>query len=188
MRATTIMGMLVFAALTRVLPHPPNFAPIAAIALFGAMTFKSAKVALLFPMAAMLLSDIAIEVAYRSGMSESWGFHKGMWVIYALMAFIGALGLAFKDTNPKFTKIGALSLTSSIMFFVISNFAVWAGSGMYSRDTVGLTECYVAAIPFFYWTVLGDLCYTMTLFSAWAVVQNRIPALRLNQTTRFGTI
>lgn len=188
MRSTTIILMLVFAALTRAFPHPPNFAPIAAMALFGAMTFKSRWAALMFPLAAMLVSDTAIEVAYQAGISQSWGFHKGMWVIYPLMMAIGAMGLFFKEERSGLGKLGGLSLTSSLLFFTVSNFAVWAGSSMYSKDATGLLQCYVAAVPFLQWTILGDLCFTGILFGTWALAQSQFPVLRLRPIGAPATI
>jgi hypothetical protein len=179
MRTTTILMFLALAAFTRALPHPPNFAPIAAMALFGAMRFQRKSSALLFPMAAMLVSDLAIEVAYRMGISQSWGFHRGMWVIYLLMMLTGALGLLFKDRKTNPVKVAALSLTSSVLFFALSNLAVWWSSTVYENSPQGLLACYTAAIPFFQWTVLGDLSYCGILFGAWALMENRFAALRL---------
>jgi hypothetical protein len=181
MRTTTILILLVIAALTRVFPHPPNFAPIAAMALFGAIRFQRKSSALMFPLAAMLVSDLAIEGAYRLGLSQSWGIHRGMWVIYLLMMMIGALGLLFKDKKTGFGKIVGLSLTSSVLFFVLSNLAVWISSSVYDKSLQGLLTCYTAAVPFFQWTVLGDLCYCGILFGSWALMEWRVPLLTLRQ-------
>jgi hypothetical protein len=181
MRTTTILILLVIAALTRVFPHPPNFAPIAAMALFGAIRFQRKSSALMFPLAAMLVSDLAIEGAYRLGLSQSWGIHRGMWVIYLLMMMIGALGLLFKDKKTGFGKIVGLSLTSSVLFFVLSNLAVWIRSSVYDKSLQGLLACFTAAVPFFQWTVLGDLCYCGILFGSWALMEWRVPLLTLRQ-------
>jgi hypothetical protein len=184
MRTTTILTFLVIAALTRAVPHPPNFAPIAAMALFGAMRFQRAWSALLFPVLAMLVSDVVIEVAYRMGYSQSWGMHQGMWVIYLLMMMVGGLGLLFKDHRTKPGTIIGLSLTSSVMFFTLSNLAVWFSSTMYEKSLAGLMACYSAAIPFFQWTVLGDLTYCGILFGSWALMEFRFPSHRSHAQTR----
>jgi hypothetical protein len=179
MRTTTILILLAIAALTRVFPHPPNVAPIAAMALFGAMRFQRKSSALMFPLAAMLVSDLAIEGAYRLGFSDSWGIHRGMWVIYLLMMLIGALGLLFKDEKTRLGKVVGLSLTSSVLFFVLSNLAVWVNSSTYDKSLQGLIACYTAALPFFQWTVLGDLCYCGVLFGSWALMEIRFPKISL---------
>lgn len=181
MRTTTILILLAIAALTRTFPHPPNFAPIAAMALFGAMRFQKRSSAILFPLVAMFLSDLAIEAAYRLGFSQSWGIHRGMWVIYLLMMLIGALGLLFKDDKARPGRVISLSLASSVLFFTLSNLAVWANSSVYSRSVDGLWACYVAAVPFFQWTLLGDLCYCGILFGSWALMESRFPLLAMRQ-------
>jgi hypothetical protein len=179
MRTTTILILLAVAALTRVFPHPPNFAPIAAMALFGAMRFQRKSSALMFPLAAMLVSDLAIEGAYRLGLSQSWGIHRGMWVIYLLMMVIGALGFLFKDEKNRWGKVVGLSLTSSVLFFVLSNLAVLVNSSTYDKSLQGLIACYTAALPFFQWTVLGDLCYCGILFGSWELMEIRFPKISL---------
>jgi hypothetical protein len=184
MRTTTILTFLAIAALTRIVPHPPNFAPIAAMALFGAMRFQRAWSALLFPVVAMLVSDVAIEVAYRTGYSQSWGIHQGMWVIYVLMMLIGGLGLLFKDNRAKPGRIIGLSLASSVLFFTLSNLAVWFLSTMYEKSLPGLLACYTAAVPFFQWTVLGDLTYSGILFGSWALMEFRFPVLSSQTQTQ----
>jgi hypothetical protein len=128
----------------------------------------------------MLVSDLAIEGAYRLGISQSWGIHGGMWVIYTLMMLIGALGLLFKDEKTRFGKIVGLSLTSSVLFFILSNMAVWINSSVYEKSLQGLLACYAAALPFFQWTVLGDLCYCGILFGSWALMEFRFPRLTLH--------
>ncbi len=184
MRTTTILVLLAIAALTRAIPHPPNFAPIAAMALFGAMRFNKSSHALLFPILAMFVSDLAIEASYRMGISQSWGIHSGMWVIYGLMMLIGGLGIYFKDTRTRPGRIIGLALTSSVLFFVLSNLAVWLTSGMYDKNLAGLFACYTAAIPFLQWTVLGDLTYCGILFGSWGLMEFRFPILRIQYEPR----
>src|SRR5579871_1964392 len=81
-RSSVITGALLLAAVTRLIPHPPNFAPITAMALFGAATLTDKRVAFLMPLIALFASDLCIEVMHRMGLMESWGFYSGMWVTY----------------------------------------------------------------------------------------------------------
>jgi hypothetical protein len=143
---------ILLAAGLRLIPHAPNFAPITAMALFGAC-FLDKKYALVFPLVAMLLSDIFL------------GFHQVMFWVYGSFILIGFLGMWLK--NHKTTKnVILISLSSSILFFIITNFGVWLGP-WYAHNLNGLTSCYVLAIPFFRNTLIGDLFYTGVFFGAY---------------------
>ena len=141
--------LIIFAALSRFIPHPPNFAPIAAMALFGGVYFDK-RFALLVPLAAMLLSDYFI------------GFHNVILFVYGSFLLVGLIGLWLKR-NKKVRWIVGASIGSSILFFLITNFGVWL-MGAYPPTLAGLAECYVAAIPFFRNTLVGDLFYVAVLF------------------------
>jgi hypothetical protein len=170
------------AALSRLLPHPPNFAPITAMALFGAAYFDRKWLAFLVPLAAMLLSDLVLEVLYRNGLSASWGFDPLMLAVYATFAVIVALGLWLRRrTRPLFIMCAAP--VGSLLFFVITNFAVWAvftadqpAPAGYPKTWAGLLECYTMALPFFHWTLLGDVTYSAVLFGSWAILTRSVPA------------
>ncbi|MFN3490466.1 MAG: DUF6580 family putative transport protein, partial [Emticicia sp.] len=115
-RFSTLVAIIVLAALSRFIPHPFNFTPIAAIALFGGAYFSNRWQALLVPMAAMLLSDTVLEI------STGWGFHSGMIIVYAAFALVSALGMVLlKNVNP--SRVVSASLISSLIFFLITNFA-----------------------------------------------------------------
>lgn len=141
--------LIVFAALSRFIPHPPNLAPIAAMALFGGVYFDR-RYAFLIPMAAMLISDYFI------------GFHNVFPFVYGSFILIGFIGIWLRKHKSLGWIVGG-SLASSILFFVITNFGVWL-SGGYPQNVAGLVECYVAAIPFFRNTLFGDLLYVGILF------------------------
>lgn len=141
--------LIVFAAVSRMIPHPPNFTPIAAMALFGGV-YLDRRYSILLPLAAMLVSDYFI------------GFHRTMPFVYGSFLLIGLLGLWLKNHKKVHWIVGA-SLTSSVLFFIVTNFGVWLMGG-YPPSFAGLVECYVAAIPFFRNTVLGDLFYVAVLF------------------------
>ncbi len=147
------------AAALRLLPHPPNFAPIAAIALFGGV-YLSRKFALGIPILAMLVSDIFI------------GFYKPvvMASVYGSFVLCGLIGLWLKKHKKAGTIIGS-SLLCSVLFFIITNFAVWAFTPWYTKTLAGLVQCYVLALPFFRNTLLGDIFYVGVFFGVYELVR-----------------
>jgi hypothetical protein len=153
MRSMLIGSGLIFAAaLSRLLPHPVNFAPIAAMALAGSV-YMDKRFALIIPIAALIISDIFI------------GFHDTIPFVYGSIILIGLIGFWLKAHKRPLTVI-ATSLLSSILFFAITNFGVWltGGGWFYPKTWQGLVECYTLAIPFFRNTLAGDLLYTGVLF------------------------
>jgi hypothetical protein len=176
-RTLTLAGLVVLAALTRLLPHPPNFAPITAMAVFAAARLGSRKAALAVPLLALLVSDLAREVLYRYGLAEQWGLYKGMWAVYGTTALIALLGRLARNSRSAAAATGT-TLAGSCLFFVLTNFAVWAGGSLYPHTAEGLAACYAAAVPFFRNAVAGDLFYAAVLFGSWALAEARFPALR----------
>ena len=156
--------MILAAAFTRLIPHPPNFTAVGAIALFGGAYFSEKKFAFIVPMLAMLLSDLII------------GFHNGMSSVYVSFVLIVGIGI-MRSRNIKFTNVVAASLLSSVIFFVLTNFQMWIQSPLYAKNISGLITCYVAAIPFFHHTVLSDLFFVGALFGLFAAIQIKFPKL-----------
>jgi hypothetical protein len=146
-------AIVIAAALSRLVPHPPNFTVIGALALFGGASFEKPLAAYLVPLAAMLLSDAVI------------GFHGGMPVIYLCFLLTTFLGRRMRGSR-NIGMVARMSFLSSVMFYVITNFAVWAGGSMYPHTTQGLVLCYTAAIPFFGNTLAGTMIYSAVLFAA----------------------
>jgi hypothetical protein len=144
--------LILAAALSRLLPHPANFTPIAAMALAGGVYFNK-RIALVIPLAALVLSDVFI------------GFHNTIFFVYGSFIVIGFIGLWLKSHKKPLPIFGA-ALVSSILFFVVTNFGVWitGGGWFYPKTWQGLVECYTLAIPFFRNTLAGDLIYTGALF------------------------
>ncbi|MBS1537560.1 MAG: GerAB/ArcD/ProY family transporter [Bacteroidetes bacterium] len=172
-RFATISGMILLAALSRLLPHPPNFAPITAIALFGGAYFSDKRLAFLIPILAMLLSDLII------------GFHTTMPFVYGCFALITLIGFRLKE-NKSAGRIALASVAGSTLFFVITNFAVWALSSSYPYSISGLIACYAAAVPFYDYTpfssmllntFMGDVFFSAVFFGAFAIAEQKIPAL-----------
>jgi hypothetical protein len=176
-RPLALAGLILLAALTRLLPHPPNFAPITAMAVFGAIRFGSGRAAVVVPLLALLLSDLVRELLYRYGLAEQWGLYQGMWIVYGTTALIALMCRLAHDTRSPI-RIAAATLAGSCVFFVVTNFAVWAGGSLYPVTAEGLTACYGAALPFFRNSLLGDFTYSAVLFGAWALAEAGLPSLR----------
>ena len=164
-RLTTLTAMIFLAAASRLIPHPPNFTPFAAMALFGGAYISDRRLAFGLPLAALFLSDAVL------------GFYHGMIWVYGSFALIVCLGLQLQSRRRLLPVAGA-ALAGSVLFFALTNFGVWISDGMYPRTLEGLAACYVAAIPFFQNTIAGDLLYTALLFGGFALAEKKFPALR----------
>lgn len=159
-------SLILLAALSRLLPHLPNVAPITALALFGAV-YLDKKHTFIVPVAAMLISDYLI------------GFHTEMIWVYGSFVAIGFVGLWLRNHKGIVTTVGA-SLVGSILFFIVTNFGVWVSPQvMYSQTFSGLVQCYVAALPFFRNTLIGDLFYVGAMFGLYEYAKRFVPSLRL---------
>lgn len=143
----------------RLLPHAANFAPIAAIALFSGL-YLPKRLAIIVPAMALLLSDIVLGF-------YTWQVVVSVYACFALTGIIG-LGLA-KQKN--FAAIALGTILASIIFFLVTNWAVWAFGTMYPHTTTGLMQSYVMALPFFRNSLLGDIFYTTVLVGSMELVQ-----------------
>ncbi len=155
----------------RFAPHFPNFAPITAMALFGGI-YLNKKYALLFPIIAMLISDYFI------------GFYdiKLMAGVYLSFILVGLIGLFVKKHKNIGTIIGS-TLLGSVLFFVITNFAVWAFYSWYPHTLAGLGQCFTMAIPFFRGTLMGDLFYVAILFGVYELAVSFMSKRKLTTET-----
>ncbi len=165
MRAGVVVGMILTAAAARLIPHPPNLTPITAMALFGGAHFPDARLAFLVTGAALLLSDLVL------------GLHNLIPVVYGSLALIVGIGLTLRRRRRVLPIAGA-ALASSLLFFVVTNFGVWALTSLYPKTLAGLLACYAAALPFVRNTLLGDMLYTAVLFGGFALAERSLPALR----------
>jgi len=160
MKKIGFYSLLIFlTALTRLLPHPANFSPVAAIALVGGVYFER-KTGLVIPLLALLISDIFL------------GFHATMPFVYGSFIITWLIGIWLKSHKRPLLIIGGVAL-SSVIFFLITNFGVWlTGGGWYYPKTLsGLIECYIMAIPFFRNSFLGDFIYAGALFGIIELVE-----------------
>lgn len=163
-RGVFLLALIGVVALTRLLPHPPNFTPVLALALFGAGVFADRRVAVLAPLAAMLLTDALI------------GLHATLPFVYGAVALTSLLGLGLLRDRSSPGRVGALALGSSVLFFVLTNFGVWLVQDLYPHTAAGLWACYLAAIPFFHNTLASTVVYALALFCGlWAAERLGLP-------------
>ena len=173
-RAALITAIVLAAAALRVAPHPMNFAPIGALALFGGAYFASRRAAVLVPSLSLVAGDIFT------------GFHSLMPYVYASFLVSVAIGFWLRKGKSA-SRIGAAMVAGAIQFFLVTNFAVWASSiGNYPKNAGGLFACYVAGLPLFWNTLAGDAFYVALLFGGMALAEKRFPSLREPLATQAG--
>jgi hypothetical protein len=174
-----IFGAIALACLSRIIPHPQNFAPMTAIAIFGAATLKNRRLAFITTLGALFLSDLSIEVMHRLGLMHTWGLYQGMWATYLAYVLVMLIGTLLRDER-NVEDIAVATLCGSVVFFVVTNFAVWLGNtdGTYPHTWPGLAECYYKAVPFFRNSLAGDAFFATVLFGGYALVQAWYPATR----------
>lgn len=135
------------------------------MALFGGAYFADKRLAFLVPLTALLVSDLAL------------GFYSQMPIVYATFALIVCIGLWLRQRRTLLPIAGA-TLASSVLFYGTTNFAVWVFGSLYPQTLAGLVACYMAAIPFFHNTLLGDAVFTAVLFGGFSLAERYLPLLR----------
>jgi hypothetical protein len=162
------LAIIIFAvAVFRILPHPPNVSPIAAMALFGGAYFSDKRLAFLVPFLALLLGDLIL------------GLHDTMLYVYGGFSLTVVIGFWVRK-QLNIGRIAVAAVGASILFFLLTNFGVWLTSGMYPMTADGLMQAYIAGIPFFQNSLLGNLIFTALLFGGFAALQRNVPALSEN--------
>jgi hypothetical protein len=156
-RLILVVLVIAAAALMRILPHPPNVSPIAAMALFAGAQLADRRLAYLVPFSAML--------------------HGQMGLVYGSFAAMVWLGGRIADRQRALPVLAA-TLGGTAVFFLVTNLGVWAFDGLYPRTWDGLVICYVAALPFLQNSLLGNLLYAALLFGGWRLAERRLPFLR----------
>lgn len=148
-----IAGLVLLLALSRLIPHPPNFTPLGAMAILAGAVVKDIRMGMIIPIAAMLISDALI------------GFHSSLLFVYGAV-IVMVLISRYLLSAYSVTKLAMTALLASILFYLITNFGAWLSHDMYPRTINGLWQAYVAGIPFFRNTVLGSLFFTAISFYA----------------------
>lgn len=165
-----VLAIIGVAALLRFLPHPPNFVPLTAIALFAGAYITDKRLAFLIPIGAMFISDAIL------------GFHNTMIFVYASLIAMVGIGMLLQN-RKRVVPVAIATLSGAILFFIVTNFGVWAMGTMYPKTIDGLIACYVAAIPFFRNALTGDIVYVTLLFGSYALARRFLPALRTQEVS-----
>jgi hypothetical protein len=155
-----ILSFILLGVLSRLLPHPPNFTPIGAMALLGGVYLKDKKLAFLLPLAILFISDLLIS-----------GMHSLMPFVYLSFILITSLGIWAKE-NLKLGKLVSITFLSSLIFFIVSNLGVWWLG--YEHSLQGLSLCFTLALPFFGNTLLGDFFFVTLFFGSFSWIDNKL--------------
>jgi len=154
------VGMIILGACARLAPHPWNFTPMMAIGLFAGSQARKVSTGILATLLGLVLSDAVL------------GFYSGFWYVYAAALIPVLLGRLIRNRSGA-GAIAAAAVGSSLSFFMITNFMVWATEQLYSHTLGGLTQCFIAGIPFYRNQVLGDVVYTVSIFGGYELL-NRL--------------
>lgn len=176
-----VLGLILIVAFSRLIPHYPNFTPLCAIALFGAKYFNNNYMAYILPLFALWVSDVIINnFVLGEYFNDFTLFYSGFYWQYGSFMLITLFGrLTLK--NISVSKILGISISSSLIFFVISNFGVWVSSAFYPNTISGLISCYVAAFPFYYGTLGGAIFYSFFLFGSYEYLSRRLIKVPTNR-------
>ncbi len=179
-----IILLIVVAALYRVWDGRPfGFAPQIAMAIFAGSVIQNKKIAFLFPLLSMFVSDALYQILYLQGLTVIKGFYGGQLVNYLIIAAISIVGFFIKTNKIKPVVVG--SLIGTIGYFILSNFSVWL-SGLdinnvpYPKNLTGFIACYVAAIPFLKWSLISTLLFSGIFFGGFYLLKNKIFSVELH--------
>lgn len=194
-RPALFLGLVVLAVATRLIDHPWNIAPVGAIALFAGTYVRNRWAAFVLPIAAMIASDVALGV--MRGDPSFYTFHTLLPVVYACYLISVLLGRGVRRTwqvvddqknwgTPRralfrILPLAGATLAGSVIFFVVTNFGVWALMQTYPKTWAGLVECFVRALPFFDNTRNGDILFVIALFGGYELAAKYLPAKSNNR-------
>lgn len=150
-KTLVLIGIIACLAIYRIIPHPVNVAPVMAMSLFAGATFDRKWLAIFIPIISMFLSDLVL------------GLHGTMPFVYGAMIATVFIGFLLRKTDSPL-KILLAGLSSSVLFFIVTNFGVWLVGDFYPKTLNGLSQCYLMALPFFQNSLLGDLFFLGVLF------------------------
>jgi len=166
-RLLLALVMIAIAAALRVAPHPWNFTPVGAMALFSGALIRDRRLAFAFPLLALFAGDLFV------------GFYKPsvMLLVYVSFSLSVLIGF-FLRKRRTLLRIAGATLLGATQFFLITNFAVWWFLNSYPKTAAGLASCYLAGLPFFGNTLAGDFVYSVVFFGAFALAERFVPILR----------
>ena len=153
--------IIVLAAVSRLIPHPPNFTPIIAMGLFAGAYVQNRSLAMLFPIGAMFLSDLFL------------GLHGTLYFVYGSLLLVAMLGMVLSN-NVTMRNCALATLSGSFLFFIVTNFGVWLSSSYYPKNIDGILTCYALALPFFGNTLAGSLFYSTAMFGGYELLKRNM--------------
>ncbi|MBY6094068.1 DUF6580 family putative transport protein [Ferrimonas balearica] len=162
-----VLAMIALCALYRVLPHPFNFTPVAAMGLFAGAMFDSKRMALVVPLLAMLIGDLFI------------GLHETMLFVYVSMAITAGIGMLLRHKRSIGT-VALAGVASSLQFFFVTNTGMWAVTNFYPHTWEGLVQCWIMGLPFLQNDLASTWLFSAMLFGGFALLSRRFPALAQN--------
>lgn len=166
-RLLLALAIVVIAAALRIAPHPWNFTPVGAMALFSGAIIKDRRLALAFPLLALFAGDLFV------------GFYKPSLMLMVYTSFLLSVLIGrFMKARRTVLRIGASTLLGSIQFFLITNFAAWRLLNSHPKTASGLAACYAAGLPFFWNTLAGDAVYAVLFFGTFALAECLVPIFR----------
>ena len=161
MNKLIIPFIIILAAITRLIPHPPNFTPIIAIGLFAGAYIQNRSVAVLIPIGAMFLSDLLL------------GLHGTVYWVYSSLLLVSVLGMILMN-KVNLINCTLATLSGSFLFFIITNFGVWLTSSYYPKNIDGILSCYTLALPFLGNTLAGSLLYSSIMFGGYELLKRHL--------------
>jgi hypothetical protein len=172
----SFLMLVVIAALYRIIPGRPfGFAPQWAMAIFAGAVIKDKKWAFILPVLSMFVSDLFYQVLYLGGVTKIQGFYEGQWQNYILFALLVFVGMAIKKLNV--FQIAVASLAAPTIYFLISNFLVWASNGSVRgldrpKTWDGLMLCYTDGIPFYTMSIVSTVVFSAIFFGSYIFARN----------------
>ena len=174
--AWSFLLLVIIAAIYRIIPGRPfGFAPQWAMAIFAGAVIRDKKWAFVIPVLSMFISDLFYQVLYLGGMTSIPGFYEGQWQNYLLFTLLVFIGMAIKKLNIK--QIAVASFAAPTMYFLASNFLLWASNGTTRgldrpKTFNGLMQCYTDAIPFYRMSILATFVFSAILFGSYIFIRN----------------
>ncbi len=178
-----ILGLILVAAASRLLPHPSNFVPVGAMALFGAAALPKRWLALVVPVLAFYLSDLVLNNTLYASYYDGFYWGISFWTVGALVLMV-LLGMGLlRKVKFSWLRVGGAAISATLVFFLVTNFGVWAGSVMYPKTGAGLLAAFAAGLPFLLNSLLANLLFSGLLFGV-ARGLNLLPAPPVVQPER----
>ena len=176
------ISIVLFIFFGRILPHPYNFTPLIAVTLLSSYSLSNKFLAVMIPLVGFWISDLFMNnYIYAGYFADFTVFNSGMIWTYGAIVLVAFMGSSFLNKIST-GKVVLASLSGSTIFYLISNFGVWAFSPMYTKTLTGLVQCYSLALPFYGTSLMGDLIYSTILFGAYKLVFSKNSNFLMSQS------